>query len=173
MNAKSELSQGEVQKTAALLSKLEPGYLPQPIFDQVCRVMTVATLQIIPFRVAANGTLEVLLIPREGDALFWPGMWHNPGTMVRATDTLESAMKRLLNDEMGGITVETPPVFAESRLHTCDRGKEMLQIYWAKVKGTPKVGEFFKVNDLPKNIVWSEAEVVNRAVEIYGHQPKN
>src|SRR5580704_17304344 len=79
------MDDNEVNQTTNLLKKLEPGFQPYPIFEQIARIVVLPIVELIPLRMH-NGTLQVLLIQRAADDEYWPNLWHTPGTVVRSTD---------------------------------------------------------------------------------------
>jgi len=159
------ITNDKINAIASYLAELEPGYLPTPIFDQFCRLATIATIQFIPLRKREDGVVQVLLIPREAGNSFYPGWWHNPGTVVRQTDTFSTVSTRLLEEELGGVHLKSNPKFVESRIHKTMRGQEMLQIYRIEISEEPVVGKFFDVNDLPNKTVDTEIDAIKIALQ--------
>lgn len=158
------LSEDEVQQAVALLSKLEPGFLPLELFWQVYRLTPAPTLQIIPLRRTSRGIVEVQLIRRPADDPLWPGLWHNPGTVLRATDTFGSAANRLFDDELGGFGTAEDLIFVENLFNKSTRGTEVVLLYRMDGEdGEPAEGAFFPVDDLPKDIIESEIALIRRA----------
>ena len=158
------LSKDEITQTAALLAKLEPGYLPFEIFLQVYRLTPSPTLQIIPLRWGAAGEVEVQLVRRPADDPLWPNMWHNPGTVLRAGDTFGSSTNRLFDDDLGSFGTAEDLIFVENMFHTSDRGSEIILLY--RMDGEddePSAGKFFAVDALPKDIIASEVSLIRRA----------
>jgi hypothetical protein len=93
-------------------------------------------------------------------------MYHTPGTVVRATDTdrdYKDAFKRILKGELSGVKTSAP-VFIYSLLHKSKRGTESALIFWVEVLGKPKIGKFFRTKSLPKNIVDTQIEFIERCV---------
>ena len=161
------MTEDEIFQTADLLGKLEPGFLPLPIFEQVARLVALPVLELVPFRWHGDA-VEVLLIQRSSDDPLWPGMWHTPGTVVRATDLYSNDDKdwapfsRLMRDELK----ETPigkPHFVASLLHQSKRGVEQAQVYWAEVLGEHNTGQFFPLTDLPDNLIASQRKFIEEA----------
>ena len=163
----SEVTKDEISQTVNLLGKLEPGFLPLPIFEQVAKLVALPVVELVPFRQRGD-TAEVLLIQRSSDDPLWPGMWHTPGTVVRATDLYSNDDKnwapfsRLMRDELK----ETPigkPHFVASLLHQSKRGVEQAQVYWAEVLGEHNTGQFFPLTDLPDNLIASQRKFIEEA----------
>lgn len=159
------LSESEIKQTVSLLSKLEPGYLPFELFLEVYRLTPAPTLQIIPLRRNPEGKIEVQLIQRPADDPLWPNLWHNPGTVLRATDTFGSACNRLFDDELGGFGTAEDLAFVDNTLSKSDRGTEAIMLYRIEAEdGEPSEGKFFPADDLPTNIIASEVPHIKRAV---------
>lgn len=159
------LSEAEIQQVASLLAKLEPGLLPFAIFHQITRLTTTAILEIVPLR--RNGDkIEILLLPRGVDDPVWPGQLHVPGTVILATDTLDTVFDRLLSKELSGIDVSSPK-FVKNIVHHSGRGTEASQIYWVNVTGEPRVGYFYNVDKLPETLVQTQLDFIPAAIDDY------
>lgn len=161
----NELSDDEIGIVAKSLSKLEPGYLPLPIFHEVTRLTTTPIIEIVPLRRREN-SIQILLLKRESDDPVWPNQLHIPGTVVRATDTLDSALERILTKELSS-TATSKPKFVKSILHHSGRGMESSQIYWVDVIGEATAGQFYDVKNLPKTIVASQMDFIPAAIDDY------
>src|SRR5207248_4789571 len=80
------------------LSKLQPGRLPLDVFLEVARLTVTPVIEIVPI-CRQDGILRVLLMKRSDDDPIWAGLWHTPGTVIRAFDeTLGDGIDRLLTD---------------------------------------------------------------------------
>lgn len=158
----------KVKEAAELLSKLEPGFLPYPVFEQVARLVALPILEFIPLR-RSDGSTEVLLLERPVDDPLWPGALHTPGTVIRATDLHTGerenwlAFERILRDELKGTAVGRPN-YVGSILHQSKRGVEQAQLYWVEVTGEPKVGTFFPADRLPERLIASQQKFIAEAV---------
>lgn len=146
----------EIQATADLLKKLEPGFLPYPIFEEVARLVALPIIEFIPLR-HRGGKTEVLLIARADDDPLWPGLLHTPGTVIRATDLVQDttnwpAFQRILHDELEDAEVGKPH-YVGSIFHASKRGAEQAQLYWIEVLDKPKVGQFYPIDDLPTHLM--------------------
>lgn len=162
------------EKLVELLSQLEPGFLPYPVFKQLARILVMPIIEFVPVRKDKNGDVEVLLIQRSADDDIWPNEWHTPGTVVRATDLdndVFGAFKRILHEEMGDIKVSAP-YYVGSRFYMGKRGAEMSQIYWIEVKNEPKEGKFFNINNLPKDTMHQQLNFIKEACENYAKYSK-
>lgn len=162
------MAKDDIQITKDLLAKLEPGFLPYPIFEQIARLVALPILEYIPLRLV-DKKVEVLLLKRADDDKLWPGMLHTPGTVIRATDINKEggsnwpAMDRILHDELANIRISEPH-YVGSILHESKRGVEQAQLYWVEVlEDKPKVGVFYSVDQLPGNFMDSQKDFVMAA----------
>ncbi len=161
----------EIEQTAALLARLQPGFLPYPIFEQIARIVALPIIEFIPLRRNLHGQVEVLLIKRPDTDPLFAGLMHTPGTVVRADDESKgevhahTAFERLLNEELTGIAV-APPEYVGSIFHTSKRGVEQAQLFWIEVlEENPTVGEFWPVDNLPDNLIDSQRNFIIRSAE--------
>jgi hypothetical protein len=161
------LTDTDVVEAAQLLSELEPGWLPEPIFQAVARLVVLPIVEVVPLRRADTGEIEILLLERRADDPVWPGMLHTPGTVVRASDSpgsFDDALGRILDDELGNIGA-SEPVWVKNILHHSGRGMEASQIYWIEVEGEPKVGTYYRSSQLPERLVQTQLDFIPDAVE--------
>lgn len=163
----------EIHTAAAILAKLEPGYLPEPIFDQVTRLVVTSTVVIVALKQTPDGP-KVLLRMR-GDELtnpIWPGHWHLPGTMLRPTDNetdYSSAFARLLKGElgMGDTTLSASLQYVRTAFTQTKRGREVTRIYYVQLPDEPVRGELFPVDDLPKPIIEHEVNYIREVAALF------
>ena len=168
MDNADKLSPEETKTLLFLLSKFSPGFLPFDIFNEIARICVLAPIEVIPFRKTERG-VEVLLTKRPETDPFWGGLFHFPGTIVRATDTddtFATQFKRIFNDELKGLNTTKPEYFRTQFQHL-SRGAVVTTIFWVEVKEEPKVGTFFPVKELPENIIEYHAENVRLAAEVF------
>lgn len=146
------------------LKKLEPGFLPFDIFVEICRLTVSATVEIVPFRKKGDrSSVEILLVKRKDDDPFWPGMYHIPGVVILATDkenSLKDAFDRILHGELGGVSTSSEPVYIKYLLRKGNRGTTLNLLHRVELTSDPKVGEWFDVNNLPKNLIPPEKDVI-------------
>lgn len=136
------LTSGEDRDLADLLSKWGGGRISTPVFTYLARMIPQPIVEVVLFRINSEA-LETLLIPRPADDIVWPGMFHTPGTALRASDfhredgnPLNGAferVKREINNEFA-----SPPTFA-GRLHRLsERGPDVTEVYIAELlEGSP------------------------------------
>lgn len=163
---KQSVTTEEVKQVAEFLAKLEPGYLPFPIFYQLMRITVQPTVELVPLR-QHKGKLEVLLTKRPEKDPDWAGLWHIPGTVLRATDeknSFDDAFKRILEGEIDGVKPLSKPVFMGHYFTKVKRGSELQMLHWVEIEGEPASGKFFDVSYLPDNIVDHHVHTINKAV---------
>lgn len=157
----------EITQAARTLARLEPGFLPFEIFLQVARLTTLSIVELVPLRFH-EGAVEVLLLPRPADDPFWPGMVHNPGTIVRPTDqedTYASAFARIFADELPGLLPIGEPTEFESYLRQSKRGMENTRVFWVEVTGTSDSGTFYNISSLPSDLIAGQRSYILRAAQ--------
>jgi hypothetical protein len=155
----------EIAKAAALLAKLEPGYLPQPLFDQIMRLSTAAIVEIVPLRRTQTG-IEIFLLERPADDSAWPGQLHSPGTVIRPTDTsYDMAIDRVLTEELDN--PKSKPVFVRTLLHRQNRGNESSLIYFIELSKQPKGGAFYDVEHIPQTIISTQMDFTPDAIAAF------
>lgn len=165
----------DIESIVKLLSCLEPGYLPYEIFEQVARIVALPIIEFIPLRYI-NNHIEVLLLRRPDNDRFWPGEWHTPGTIIRATDVGKSGeiwppFNRIINEELDE-SIVSEPHFVGSIFHKSRRGAEHAQLFWVEII-TANTGEFFPLSKLPHNFLMSQRSFVEQAAANYGDFIKN
>ncbi len=161
----------EIEKLVSLLSKLEPGFVPYPIFVEISRIVALPILEVIPLRLN-NNAVEVLLLEREETDAIWAGILHTPGTVIRATDKPKHkgdnwpALQRIFDDELKNSKI-SHPYYVGSIFHESKRGAEQAQLYWVEVLGEPMVGSFYKVDDLPPITMTSQIDFIRQAANSF------
>jgi hypothetical protein len=166
------MTEDDVAKTARLLRKFEPGFLPYDIFIEVARLVALPILEIIPLRLNGD-VIEVLVLERPENDMHFAGMLHTPGTVIRATDVHGGAnvktwapLSRIIDEELMG-TKLGPLHYVGSILHKNQRGAEQAQLYWTEIVGDPKVGKFWPVDALPDTIIGSQKTFIRQAVKSF------
>ena len=167
------MTDDEIQQTADLLKRFEPGFLPYPVFEQVARIVALPIVELIPLRRSGQG-IEVLLIARPDDDALWPGLLHTPGTVVRATDfgldrELWPPFSRIIHDELQSTELSAPE-YVGSTLNRSKRGVEQSQLYWVEVLGAPKVGKFYQIDNLPESLINSQVNFIHEAARNFAEK---
>jgi hypothetical protein len=161
-----KLSDDETKLVASLLSKLEPGFLPFPIFHEVTRLTATPIIEVVPLRQNEVGKVEILLLQRPSDDPIWPSQLHVPGAVIRALDSFESAFGRIISKELNDVEA-TKPKFVKNIIHHSGRGMESSQVYWIEVRGNPTDGHFYDITDLPETLVKSQLDFIPAAIDDY------
>jgi ADP-ribose pyrophosphatase YjhB (NUDIX family) len=159
---KVALSLQEQAKLVDLLEKLEPGYYPFEVFMQFARLNTIPCVECLVIRTDDYGKLEVLLTNRKVDDPLWPSKPHIPGCVVRPGESLEVVFKRLIDDEIGSKSL-TAPVEVLTELRQSKRGPEMVNFYYVELQDEPKNGKFYKLSQLPEDLIEDHAELIKKA----------
>jgi hypothetical protein len=168
------MKQSEIIELTELLKKLEAGFLPYPIFEQIARLTTLSIIEFVPLRTNSEGKTEVLLLERGMDDPLWPGEVHTPGTVVRPTDRENDTylpFHRITKEELQGVKLSNP-YYVGSIFNKSKRGAEQAQIYWVEVLEEPKAGAFYSVESLPDNLVTSQEKFIKLAAKSYSEQRK-
>lgn len=162
------LSDADIETAASILRRLEPGFMPYPIFEQVARFAAMPVIEFIPLR-RTDSDIEVLLIERAADDPLWPHLLHTPGTIIRATDVRSDetddnweAFERITHDELKDTKVSAPH-YIGSIFHKSKRGAEQAQLYWVEVQADPRVGQFYSVDNLPEGLIDSQLKFIREA----------
>jgi len=165
-----------VARAAEILSSLEPGFLPKPIFEQFTRLCVTPIIELVPFRLNSKGDIEILLKKRPKNDPDWPDMLHTPGTVLRATnidDGIENALKRIATDELKIHKIPTPSLTGPPLFHRVNRGVELASIYYVDLSNVKVEGDWHEVNNLPDRIVSTQIEFINIALEKFKKEVNN
>lgn len=163
------LSKAEIQGVADLLSKLEPGKLPFPIFMEFARIAAIPIVELVPLR-HSSGKIEALFIEREASDPIWGGLLHTPGTVVTSSDFelgIDGILNRLVERELPGIEFISPFHHVETVVHKVKRGTECAAVYYAQVSPEieSKIGEWHDVTKLPDSVVDTQRSFIRTAAE--------
>lgn len=160
------LNVNQISTIKKLLNNQSPGYLPYQLFIEFSKFMVVPIIELIPLCKNTNSEIKVLLLKRSSDDPFWPSKLHTPGTIVRVEDhSLKDAFDRVKNEI--GTTTKIPTLF-QNYYRTSERSKEVAMCYWIELNEQEATnGEWYKVNDLPTNIVNNQIDLIQKAVELF------
>jgi hypothetical protein len=163
------MNQTVPKEVSEYLNGLEPGFFPFELFQSITRLTVAPILELIPLRRVAN-RIEVLLLRRPSDDPHWPGMLHTPGTYIRSTDTeetLDSAFNRLIEGELALVTNQRP-YYVQTIFHRVTRGTELGLVYGLDLTNVDDSlpGQWFSVNDLPKNSIETQHACIKMAAEL-------
>jgi len=147
------MNQQEIDRTVELLKKLEPGVLPTEIFYQFARLYVTPIIELVPLRKDVNSDIKILTLKRPEDDPSWPGQFHTPGTVLRATDkSIDEALDRILRDELENLELVDKPIFVNFDFHKVARGTEIALVFSAEYTERPNFGEEIDANNLP--MIW-------------------
>jgi hypothetical protein len=153
------------EQIADLLNHYTPGFLPEPLFVSIARLVVLSAVEFIPLRKAPNGDIEVLLFKRPSTDPVWPNKLHTPGTMLRPTDdSFVSAYDRLFKDELN-LSHPATPLFIGSYLTHHKRGSIVTLEYLINITDETFEGEFYNVTELPESFIIEQKEMVLRAAK--------
>jgi hypothetical protein len=152
---------------ARLLNEYTPGFLPEPLFVSIARLVVLSAVEFIPLRTKPNGEIEVLLFKRPSTDPVWPNKLHSPGTMLRPIDkSLFDAFDRLFSDELR-LSDPVNPIFVGTYLTHHKRGSIATFEYVIPITKEVSEGKFYSINKLPENFITEQKEMVLRAAEKY------
>lgn len=167
LDKEQKLTPEEIDATTALLKKLEPGLLPEPIFIALSRLVVMVAVEFLVLRKTGAG-VEILLTQRPHNDPIWPGKWHSPGTIIRPTDdSLQSCFDRLYEDELGGVDLLSPrPVGISYGAGDRGTGLTMEYVLDASEINVP-TGQFFSLENLPENYIEEQLPMWKRAISSF------
>lgn len=170
----NEPTQEEIRQAAEVLNRLPRGFLPLELFIAVAEKVATPTMELAPLRRNANGSVEVLLVQRPEDDLHWPGAWHMPGTILRATDeegSFKSGFERILDGELHGAVKPINDIqLVGTKFWDIERGRELDHIHYFEtdVRNEDLIdGRFFDVNSLPELIIPHHKKMIPEIVEAF------
>lgn len=159
----------EISQTAAVLHRLQPGFLPLELFLEVTRLCATPIVELVPLR-HKQGATEVLLFRRPADDPNWPNQLHTPGTVIRATDVgngLAAPFARLYGDELC-VKPSAEPVHAKTTLHTFNRGTEFAAVFYIDLADTTVPGAvWYPAGSLPEDLVATQRGFIAAAVDSF------
>jgi hypothetical protein len=178
----SHLTPEEVATVSQLLGRLEPGFLPLPIFLAVARLVTTVTLEFVAIR-QREGKVEVFMTKRPDDDAHWPGLWHFTGSVVRSTDVTEGlgadyspVFQRIIKDEFAGrAKLIGEPTYVTTNFWTGARGVEYTPVFFVEADSSDLSeendrqdgGRFFAIDEIPENTVSHHKVLLPLVVEAF------
>lgn len=140
---KNKLTPKEIGDLVKLLKKIKSPF-PYPVFVALCGSvpMVAVDLAVMPDKD------RVLLTYRKDD--FYDN-WHIPGSILRYKEKPEDAIRRVSRKELS--LKIGKPYFIGCYNNFDARGHEFVLIYAARPVGKPKIGEYFKLKNPPKNLI--------------------
>jgi hypothetical protein len=166
------LDENDIQHLTELLSQLEVGKLPLPVFHELARLMVLPAVEVIPLFSGPHGETSVLLTQREPNDPIWPGQWHTPGRILRPNDvdgsgTYGTAIRNLVQAEFPGVR-HGDAVYVETEFRTVARGAESAALHWVDLESPDtSTGQLFPVGDLPENIIDHHRPMIEKMYRHY------
>lgn len=128
-------------------------------------------LQVVSVIVVTRCSKKFLLVQRNKDDDIFPGKWQNLGGKIELGETVEKAVKREVEEEIG-LKTDKHPVFLQSYSWKKDNESPVRLglIFLIELSGTP---EDYKIKLDPElsNFVWitlQEAEKLNQEDKLIG-----
>lgn len=152
---------------ADIFKQYDPGNLPIDLFNDISRLVVTPVIEIVPFRVNSSKEIEVLLLKKGSNDKWWPSMYHVPGTIISATDDIphfKKAFQRLLKGKLMDLPVSSP-LFINNVLSKTSRGVELALIYSVTFTDHPPIGEIFKIDTLPSQLIENHREFIQLALD--------
>lgn len=170
------LTDTEIKEIATKLKKLSPsGYIPYDLFVEFSRLKVTITIEVVPLCLDPNGEVNVVLFNRGPADLWWPNLYHNPGTCILADDMPEidewgipsKAFERLKNGEMKDLKLIGEPVYVGHLTQQVRRGPESKPVYYQEVDYESAKKYLFPISKLPENIIDHQINFINRSAQIF------
>lgn len=110
------------------------------------------------------------MLQRPKNDLWWPNLWHVPGSVLLPTDTpgtYNNALGRIVGGELGSIDLKMGPTHFRDDFRHEKRGPMNAIQHWSILKNVPVVGRLFPTNQLPEKMVPEHIDTVALAEEAY------
>jgi hypothetical protein len=172
----SSLTDLEIKDIANKLAKLSPhGFIPYDLFVEFTRLKVTITIEVVPLCLDPNGEVNVVLYNRGPNDLWWPNLYHTPGTCLIADDIPDSdewglptrAFERLKNTELKDLVLIGEPKFVGNISHQVRRGPESDHVYIQEVEYNQKLNCFYKTNSLPLNLMDHQIGLIKKCSELF------
>jgi hypothetical protein len=140
--------------TTSLIRKYQKqfGWLPEGYWLPVIKLMPTTSIELLVIKGSADDR-QILLLRRPSTDPIWPNQLHFPGTVLRNGDTEESALARDAK-EIGLDQFPSAPTFGGYDICHTDRCyNTALYFIFDNPQFTPTVGEFYPLNNLPKDMI--------------------
>ena len=170
------LSNIEIKDIADKLAKLSPhGSIPYDLFVEFSRLKVTITIEVVPLCLDQNGEVNIVLYNRGPADLWWPNLYHTPGTCLIADDIPDSdewgiptrAYERLKNGEMKDLKLIGEPVYIGHLNQQVNRGPESKPIYYQEVDYQSAKKYLFLISKLPENIINHQIAFIHRCADLF------
>lgn len=170
------LSESEIKEIAAKLKKQSShGLIPFDLFVEFTRLKVTVTIEVVPLCLDSNGEVNVVLFNRGPNDIWWPNLYHTPGTCLIADDIPESdewgmpskAYERLKTSELKEIKLIGAPIFVGFLSQQVLRGPESKPIFYQEVDYESAKEYLFPLSKLPENIVVQQVNFIRRCGQLF------
>ena len=163
-----KFSEREFQLLKKMVQKMDPP-ISHKIFRLIAQRFVLTPIEAVVLR-RKDLKIQVLLIERDPKDPDWGGKLHCPGTILRANDVNEKgdyslALRRLEDRELK-TKFSKPPVQITNWFHRVTRGVENSIIFVCQINGVSPAGKFYDVDNLPKNIIYSQIGFIRFAAKV-------
>lgn len=171
MSKELRVSEQETKSTVSAIQKMiKIKNVPQRIFDQFQKVFGGTSLEVVPIRYNEKGGIEIFMIKRPENDMYWPSQLHVPGTMVFAWDwsannDFSKPWSRLMKKEI--IQNNEGVVMPVSTIHLDTlRGAETAHINNIVFKGpvSDEGGGWYPITSLPDDIIAHHKVIITEGV---------
>ena len=156
MRKKLILTSKEINTLVRLLPKLR-WPLPYPVFVALCK-----SVPLISIDLAIMPDSKHLLLTYRKDEFY--DNWHIPGMILRQNEPVHAKLKRVAMGELGIGTSNMR--FAGYSEYWDVRHYGIGLLFVAQPVGTPRDGEYFYINRLPKKFLCSQAPEIKLLREL-------
>ncbi|MFA5025543.1 MAG: hypothetical protein WC503_03500 [Candidatus Shapirobacteria bacterium] len=173
---KNTLTETEIKKIATKLKKLSPhGLIPFDLFVEFTRLKVTITIEVVPLCLDQSGEVNIVLFNRGPNDLWWPNIYHTPGTCLIADDIPKEdewgvpsrAYERLKKGEMKDIILIGEPVYIGHLTQSVRRGPESKPVFYQEVDYESARGHLFPLSKLPKNIMDHQINFIHRCAQMF------
>ncbi len=133
-------------------------------FNALARLTVSVAIEAVCLRLnRSSEALEVFMTQR-GPNEAYAGQWHCPGSVLRSEEDIEDVFKRLESKEFGA-TILSHKFVVNINNPKEERGHFFSVVYLCDIEDSSLTGgEWFPVNQLPKNTAWHHAQIMIPAV---------
>ena len=174
------LTEAEERQMIELVDKMGSQWTAR-LYNKFASKFALTAIEIVFLKRDNRGDILVLLTRHPHGDSYYPDQWHSPGTMLRASDYQEETEKNLgipefdgfrktferLEKSELGVRFMGRPRHIKSIFHFTPRGSETALIFLCELEGEPKSGKFFKVNELPHDLIEHHYRIISMAVEAF------
>jgi ADP-ribose pyrophosphatase YjhB (NUDIX family) len=120
------------------------------LFGELARLVPSVAVEAVALR-ERKGKVEVFLTRRSANDAAYPNMLHSPGSILRAGETYQDVMKRLVFREFK-VSISYFKLVDEI-FYGEERGWFNSRIFLVELDGKPAHGQWTSVDELPSDVV--------------------